>query len=96
MERVLPAVRAELHQLKAFGRVLFLRQRVVPIQALGANISDVITFGDGPNDADMLRNAGVGVAVGVCSDEARNAASYVCEDIDEGGILKACRYLRLI
>ena len=37
MERVLPAVRAELHQLKAFGRVLFLRQRVVPIQTLGAN-----------------------------------------------------------
>ena len=56
----------------------------------------MITFGDGPNDSDMLRNAGIGVAVGVCSDEAREAANYVCEDIDDGGILKACKYLGLI
>ena len=63
---------------------------------IGADIADVITFGDGPNDADMLKNARVGVAVGRCSDEARNAADYVCEDIDEGGILKACKYLGLI
>lgn len=66
------------------------------IRTLGAKISDVITFGDGPNDSDMLRNAGIGVAVGVCSDEAREAANYVCEDIDDGGILKACKYLGLI
>ena len=66
------------------------------IENLGAKISDVITFGDGPNDSDMLRNAGIGVAVGVCSDEAREAANYVCEDIDDGGILKACKYLGLI
>ena len=66
------------------------------IEALGGDISDVVAFGDGPNDADMLRNAGVGVAVGICSDEARKAADYVCDDIDEGGILKACRYLGLV
>ena len=66
------------------------------IESVGANISDVITFGDGPNDSDMLRNAGIGVAVGICSDEARNAADYVCDDIDEGGILKACKHLGLI
>lgn len=66
------------------------------MESLGASADDVITFGDGPNDADMLRNAGVGVAVGICSDEARNAADYVCDDIDEGGILKACRHLGLI
>lgn len=66
------------------------------IDSLGASLYDVITFGDGPNDAEMLRRANIGVAVGICSDEARNAADYVCGDIDEGGILEACKYLRLI
>lgn len=66
------------------------------IQNLGASPDDVITFGDGPNDSDMLRNSHIGVAVGICSEEARNAADYVCEDIDDGGILKACEYLGLI
>ena len=62
----------------------------------GAGTEDVIAFGGGPNDADMLRRAGTGVAVGRCSDEAREAADYVCGDIDEGGILKACEHLGLI
>lgn len=66
------------------------------IESLGASLNDVITFGDGPNDADMLRNARMGVAVGICSEEARNAADYVCDDIDDGGILKACKYLGIV
>ena len=66
------------------------------IRTLGASLDDVIAFGDGPNDSDMLRNANIGVAVGICSEEARNAADYVCDDIDDGGILKACKYLGLI
>ena len=66
------------------------------MRCLGAVIEDVITFGDGPNDAEMLRRANIGVAVGICSDEARNAADYVCDDIDAGGILEACGHLGLI
>ncbi|MBR0150756.1 MAG: HAD hydrolase family protein [Synergistaceae bacterium] len=66
------------------------------MRSLGAGIDDVITFGDGPNDADMLRRAKIGVAVGICSDVARNAADYVCDDIDAGGILEACEHLGLL
>lgn len=66
------------------------------MRSIGADISEVVTFGDGPNDANMLRNANVGVAVGRCSEIARAAADYVCEDIDEGGILKACRHFGLV
>ena len=61
-----------------------------------ASLDDIITFGDGPNDADMLRNAKIGVAVKRSSQEAQDAADYICEDIDEGGILKACYELGLI
>ena len=66
------------------------------IETLGGNAADVVTFGDGPNDADMLRRASVGVAVGRCAESAREAADYVCDDIDSGGILKACGHLGLI
>ena len=62
----------------------------------GANLDDVITFGDGPNDSDMLRNAKIGVAVGRASQDVKDSANYVCEDIDDGGILKACKHLGLI
>ncbi len=61
-----------------------------------ANIDDVIVFGDGPNDAEMIGRANIGVAVGKSSDEAKKAADYVCDDIDDGGILKACKHLGLI
>ena len=61
-----------------------------------ANIDDVITFGDGPNDIDMIKNARVGVAVARSSEKVKAAANLVCDDIDEGGILKACYELGLI
>ena len=61
-----------------------------------ADINDVITFGDGPNDVEMIKNAKIGVAVKKSSELAKMAADFVCDDIDEGGILKACRELELI
>ena len=62
----------------------------------GASLDDVITFGDGPNDIDMLENAKTGVAVGKSSERVKEAADYVCDDIDDGGLLKACKHLGLI
>ena len=62
----------------------------------GANLDDVITFGDGPNDIDMLEHARTGVAVWKSPDKVKEAADYVCDDIDNGGILKACKHLGLI
>ena len=66
------------------------------IEKIGADINDVITFGDGVNDIDMLCHAKMGVAVGRASEKVKNAADFVCDDIDEGGILKACYELDLI
>lgn len=61
-----------------------------------ADINDVITFGDGPNDIEMLKNANLSVAVAGASDKVKEAANFICDDIDEGGILKACYELGLI
>ncbi|MBQ7544868.1 MAG: HAD family phosphatase [Synergistaceae bacterium] len=62
----------------------------------GASLDDVVVFGDGPNDVEMIARAKIGVAVGRADENAKSAADYVCGDIDEGGILEACRHLGLI
>lgn len=62
----------------------------------GANLNDVIVFGDGPNDIDMIEHAHTGVVVGGARDDVKRHADYVCDDIDDGGILKACKHLELI
>ena len=63
---------------------------------INADINDVITFGDGPNDIEMLQNAKISVAVAGASEKVKRAAKFVCDDIDSGGILQACRELNLI
>lgn len=62
---------------------------------LGFAPGDVVAFGDGANDAEMLRGASVGVAVGGAPDAVKAVADLVTDDIDAGGILRACAELGL-
>ncbi|MCR5347657.1 MAG: HAD hydrolase family protein [Fretibacterium sp.] len=66
------------------------------LKHLGAGSSDAVTFGDGLNDVEMLRSASMSVAVGRAHQKAKEAAKFLAEDIDEGGILKACIDIGLI
>ena len=63
---------------------------------LGIPIEDTIAVGDGPNDLDMLRMAGTGVAMGNATEDARAAADYVTADLHDAGIWKACEHLGLL
>lgn len=65
-------------------------------EKIGKSIGDTVAFGDGPNDVEMLRAAGIGVAMGNAIPEAREAADVVTRDIDDGGIAYALRELGLI
>ena len=47
---------------------------------------ETIAFGDGGNDTDMLRWAGIGVAMGNAADEVKQAADMVTTDVDNEGI----------
>lgn len=64
--------------------------------ALAIPLDDVVVFGDGYNDLEMLKNIKHSVAVGNAVEAAKKAASYVCPPIYEGGILEACRQMGLI
>ena len=54
----------------------------------GLNESQVMAFGDAGNDLEMIRLAGVGVAMGNASDEVKAAADLVCDPCREQGVLK--------
>ena len=56
---------------------------------LGINNNDIIAFGDGLNDVDMIKNVGVGVAINSALDEVKNNAKYVTdEDNNNDGVAK--------
>ncbi len=60
---------------------------------LGIPREDMIAFGDGPNDLDMLSYAGIGVAMGNAVPGAKAAADYITDDVDRDGIYHAMKKL---
>ncbi|MGV3083365.1 Cof-type HAD-IIB family hydrolase [Enterococcus dispar] len=65
-------------------------------ETLGIDTSDIITFGDGQNDKEMLATAGVGVAMGNAATDVKKVASFVTSSNDEDGIFNALKELALI
>ena len=51
----------------------------------GVSAADVLAFGDGRNDIEMLRWAGRGVAIGDAPEEVKAAADDVTESVDRDG-----------
>lgn len=52
----------------------------------GIRLAEVMAFGDGPNDLDMLSFAGLGVAVANARPEIREAADLVTDSNDDDGV----------
>ncbi len=57
---------------------------------------EIIAFGDGHNDLEMLKFAGIGVAMGNATEEVKQAANYVTASVDEDGVVKALEYFGLL
>lgn len=65
-------------------------------EAVGIAQADLIVFGDGLNDCDMLSKAGLGISMGNGLPEAKAAADYVTDDNDSDGIVNALKHFDLI
>ena len=66
------------------------------VKRLNKDISNTIAFGDGRNDIEMLETVGLGVAMGNAVIEAKAAADYETDRIENDGIVKALKKFDLL
>lgn len=66
------------------------------INYLGIKKEEVIAIGDGHNDAEMIKYAGLGIAMGNAIQKCKDVADYVTTDIDDDGIYNAFKYAGII
>jgi len=57
----------------------------------GLTVENAAAFGDGANDAQMLKEAKIGVAMGNACDACKETANYVTDNIEDDGFYNACR-----
>lgn len=60
------------------------------------DLSDTVAFGDSMNDFEVIKKAGIGVAMGNAVSELKEIADYVTSSIAEDGIYRACLHLGLL
>ena len=66
------------------------------IAHFGIQPDEVMAFGDGGNDLEMLQHAHIGVAMGNAVDSVREAADYITDDVDHDGIWNALVHYGLL
>ena len=74
---------------KASGILKFLEQNQLTRE-------EIMAFGDGENDREMLCFAGIGVAMANGAEAVKQAADYVTASVDDDGILKALEHFGII
>ena len=63
---------------------------------LGLDMQHVVAFGDGGNDLTMIREAGIGVAMGNALPDVMLAADHVTTTVDDDGVQQALQTFGLI
>ena len=66
------------------------------LEKLDISPEEMIAFGDSENDIDMIRFAGLGIAMGNGTPECKAAADYVTDPIDQDGIWNALKHFNII
>ncbi len=65
-------------------------------EMLDVSLENLIAFGDGENDSEIVAMAGVGVAMGNAMPQVREVADLVTKSNDDDGIYHALRELGLV
>jgi Cof subfamily protein (haloacid dehalogenase superfamily) len=65
-------------------------------QFLGLQMNRMVAFGDGGNDLTMIREAGIGIAMGNANDVLKQAADFITTTVDDDGVLNALRHYGVV
>lgn len=60
------------------------------------DLSQLVAFGDSMNDCEVIKAAGLGIAMGNSIEELKREADYVTDPIDRDGVYNACLHFGLI
>lgn len=60
------------------------------------DIKDTVAFGDSMNDSEILKEAGLGIAMGNSVEELKHHADYVTDNIDADGVVNALKKFKFI
>ena len=66
------------------------------MEKYGIRQDEIMAFGDGENDIDMIEFAGIGVAMGNADGRVKHCADYVTDDVDSDGIRKALEHFGML
>lgn len=75
------------------GKMVGIREM---LEIQGLKREEIIAFGDGDNDADMMEFAGIGVAMGNAVEVTKKAADYITDHIDEDGLWNALKHFEIL
>ena len=62
----------------------------------GFDVAETMAFGDGGNDLSIIKQSGIGVAMGNANDVLKKAADYITDNIDDDGIYNALSHYNII
>ena len=66
------------------------------VEYLGLEMAETMAFGDGGNDISIIREAGVGIAMGNAGENVKAVADYVTSSVDEDGVKNALLHFGVI
>ena len=61
---------------------------------MGIHTQDIMVIGDGLNDIEMVREVGMGAAVGNAKQLLKDEADYICSANNTEGVIEALRLFR--
>ena len=66
------------------------------INHFGIKLEETMAFGDGGNDIDMLKHAGIGIAMENARDDVKEIADFITTSVDDDGVTNALKHYNVL
>jgi Cof subfamily protein (haloacid dehalogenase superfamily) len=66
------------------------------LEYLNISAEETVAIGDGDNDYELIRDAGIGIAMGNATEKIKSVADYITDDVSNDGFAKALKHYKII